>query len=60
MIDITKEHLIELFGKGFRLDGRKFDEYRKINVEYGISSLLRFKIDDLLRRGFGQMKFFNG
>src|SRR3989338_8090270 len=38
MIDITKEHLIELFGKGFRLDGRKFDEYRKINVEYGISS----------------------
>src|SRR3989338_11595432 len=38
MIDITKEHLIELFGKGFRLDGRKFDEYRKIEVEYGISS----------------------
>ncbi|MBI2148463.1 exosome complex protein Rrp42 [Candidatus Woesearchaeota archaeon] len=38
MNDITKEHLLDLFDKGFRYDGRKFDEYREISVEYGISS----------------------
>lgn len=38
MVDITKEYVLELLSKGFRLDERKFDEYRKVSVEYGISS----------------------
>ncbi len=38
MNTIVKEHILNLLNKGFRLDGRKFDEYRKIEVEYGISS----------------------
>ena len=38
MADILKQHLIELYNKETRLDGRKFDEYRKIEIEYGVSS----------------------
>ncbi len=38
MVDITKEYALNLFSKGFRLDGRKFDEFRPITVEYSISS----------------------
>ena len=38
MSNIIREHLLELFSKDFRLDGRKFDQYRDIKVEYGISS----------------------
>jgi len=37
-MNIIKEYTLGLMNKGFRLDGRKFDEYRKIEVEYGISS----------------------
>lgn len=38
MRDIIREHALGIMSKGTRLDGRKFDEYRNINVEYGISS----------------------
>ncbi len=38
MGDIIKQHLLGIMSKGFRIDGRKFDEYREIFVEYGISS----------------------
>ncbi len=38
MNTIVRDHILNLLNKGFRLDGRKFDEYRKISVEYGISS----------------------
>lgn len=38
MSNIIRDHVVGLLNKGFRLDGRKFDEYRKIEVEYGISS----------------------
>ncbi len=37
MVNVVKEHILQLFSKGFRLDGRKIDEYRKVSVEYGIS-----------------------
>jgi len=32
-----KKHLIEGLKKGIRFDGRKPDEYRKVEIEYGIS-----------------------
>ncbi len=32
-----KLHLRNMISKGVRLDGRKFDEYRNVEVEYGIS-----------------------
>ena len=35
---IEKLHIHNLLGKDKRLDGRKLDEFRKIEVEYGISS----------------------
>ena len=36
---ISKEYIQEIAKKGFRHDGRKFDEYRKpVEIEYGISS----------------------
>lgn len=38
MGDIIKQHLLSIFSKGFRLDGRKFDDFREVFVEYGISS----------------------
>ena len=38
MSNIVRDHILELFEKGFRLDGRKFDEFRKVSVEYGVSS----------------------
>lgn len=38
MGDIIKEHLLELYKKESRLDGRAFDEFRKVEIEYGISS----------------------
>ena len=38
MNNITRDYIIDLLSKGFRLDGRKFDEYRELSVEYGISS----------------------
>ena len=37
MINVIKEHMESIFEKGTREDGRKFDAYRKITVEYGIS-----------------------
>lgn len=33
----SKEHMLATLDKGLRLDGRKFDEYRKVIVEYGAS-----------------------
>jgi exosome complex component RRP42 len=38
MSDIIRDHIINTFVKGTRLDGRKFDEYRNISLEYGISA----------------------
>jgi len=38
MTSIIKQHLLSTLEKGFRLDGRKTDEYRTVTVEYGISS----------------------
>jgi exosome complex component RRP42 len=35
---MTKDYVISLLNKGFRLDERKFDQYRDIKVEYGISA----------------------
>ena len=37
MVNIVREHILELLGKDIRMDNRKFDEYRKVTVEYGIS-----------------------
>ena len=34
---IDKKKIIDMMGKGLRLDGRKADEFRKIKVEYGIT-----------------------
>lgn len=38
MKDIVREHALGFMSKGMRLDGRKFDEFRKVEVEYGVSS----------------------
>ena len=38
MTNITRDYVLSLLDKGFRLDERKLDEYRNIKVEYGISS----------------------
>lgn len=35
---ISREYIESLAAKGTRLDGRKFDQYRKIEIEYGVSS----------------------
>ena len=37
-MNILKEHMLTIFKENLRLDGRKFDEYRKVSVEYGISN----------------------
>ena len=37
-MDIVKEHLLAAFKEGKRMDGRGFDEYRNISVEYGASN----------------------
>jgi len=34
---IDKKKIIDMLGKGIRLDGRKLDEFRKAKVEYGIT-----------------------
>ena len=34
---IDKKKIIDMLGKGIRLDGRKADEYRKAKVEYGVT-----------------------
>ena len=38
MSNIIREHILSALAKGQRLDGRKFDEYRKIIIETGVSS----------------------
>ncbi len=35
---ITKQHIYNLIDKDKRLDGRKLDEFRKVEIEYGVSS----------------------
>lgn len=35
-MNIIKQHIIGLFEKGCREDSRKFDEYRKIKIDYGV------------------------
>lgn len=37
-MSIIKQHMISLFEKGVRQDGRKFDEIRDVSIEYGVSS----------------------
>ncbi len=37
MDNVSKEYLIKLLDKGKRIDGRKFDELRKIEVSYDVS-----------------------
>lgn len=32
-----RKHLLKTFNSGIRYDGRKFDEYRDIKIEYGVS-----------------------
>ena len=34
---VSKEYMESIIDQNKRIDGRKFDEYRKIEVEYGIS-----------------------
>ena len=38
MVDVITEHALKLLAQGNRLDGRKFEQYRPITIEYGISS----------------------
>jgi len=38
METISKNYLISLLGKGTRIDGRKLDEYRKVEVSYDVSA----------------------
>ncbi len=38
MDEAVKEHIIKALEKGFRLDGRKLDEFRPITIETGVSS----------------------
>jgi exosome complex component RRP42 len=35
---LSKEYIRSTIAKGTRADGRKFDEYRNVEIEYGISS----------------------
>lgn len=35
MDNVSKEHISEALAKGIRLDGRRLDEFRKINIETG-------------------------
>jgi exosome complex component RRP42 len=37
MYEDLKQHMNDFFRKGIRFDGRKFDEYRNITIETGIS-----------------------
>lgn len=37
MYEDLKQHMNDFFKKGLRFDGRKFDEYRKITIETGVS-----------------------
>lgn len=38
MKDNVRDHIVELLGQGFRLDGRKLDEYRKpLSIETGVT-----------------------
>ncbi len=39
MKSIVEKHLISLLEKDIRLDARKLDEFRKIEIEYGISPI---------------------
>mgnify|MGYP000327262779 CR=1 FL=1 len=36
-MSVVKDYILGLYEKESRLDGRKFDEFRKVEVEYGIS-----------------------
>ena len=38
MKNIVENHIRSLLYKDIRLDGRKLDEYRKVEIEYGVSS----------------------
>ncbi len=38
MSNIERDYYLQLLSKGFRLDERKFEEYRPITVEYSISA----------------------
>lgn len=38
MTDVIKQHALKLLSQGYRLDNRKFDQYRQIEIEYGISA----------------------
>ena len=33
----SKQHMLEFFAKGFRIDGRKLSEFRNVQVEIGVS-----------------------
>lgn len=37
MANIIKEHMLSILDNNVRADGRKFDEYRKIDIEYEVS-----------------------
>ena len=38
MSDNDKEHLLKFLNKKIRFDGRKFDQFRDVNIEYDISA----------------------
>jgi len=38
MNNILREHIVKLFEANTRLDGRKFDEYRKISLDVGVTN----------------------
>lgn len=38
MADVIREHSLKMLSMGYREDGRKFDEFRPIQIEYGVSS----------------------
>jgi len=37
MDNVSREYMIKLLDKGNRIDGRKFDELRKIEISYDVS-----------------------
>ncbi len=38
MADVIREHSLKMLSMGYREDGRKFDEFRPVQIEYGVSS----------------------
>ena len=37
-MEVSKEYLINVLGKKVRVDGRKFEDYREVSIEYDVSA----------------------